>query len=629
MAHHGGGQASAPRDDGSYEALLRSRQTLETLLGNLPGMAYRCLNDPDWSMEFVSDGCADLTGYAAAELVRGGWVAYGSLIHPDDRDEVWRQVQDALDGGRQFRVLYRLTTATGQEKWVWEQGRGVGTTADGLEVIEGFALDVTERKLLEERILASERTFRALYEQANDAIFVMRGEWFIDCNSQTEEMFGCSREQILQRSPIDFSPEWQPDGTRSRDQAMERIAAAIAGVRQRFDWRHTRLDGTEFDAEVSLSSIDLDGEPAILAIVRDVTERRQAYELLEQRVAERTEELRASEERYRTLFERSRDAIFIAAHTHIVDANEAALALIGAERDEVIGQSVDCFMVPGERDRINAATEAAGGAIKDFEIGLLRPDGVVLDCLLTAHTYEIGGETRGFEGILRDITEWKRTEEELFEQTRESAVLDERNRMAREIHDTLAQGLTGIVLQLEAAEQVASVRDEAAAPHIERAKALARESLQEARRSVWNLVPQALQDATLIDAIGSEVRRFAARGGGGQAAFAVGGAARPLPSDVEVSLLRICQEALMNVRKYAFARQVHVALDFADDAVRLAITDDGQGFDASGRNENDGLHGGFGLTTMEQRARQHGGNLTIDTAPGRGTRIEAAVPLSW
>ncbi len=606
-------------------------RTLATLLSNLPGMAYRCRNDPDWTMEFVSDGARDLTGYPPHDLIESRRVAYASLIHPDDRDNVWRQVQDALTAGRPFQFIYRLQDAAGELRWVWEQGRAVATLEDGLLAIEGLVMDITEQRRLEDGVAASERRFRALYESANDAIFLIRDGVIVDCNPATEEIFGRNRDEVLGQSPQVLSPPQQPDGRTSEEVARTRMAAALAGERQVFDWKHTKQDGTPFDAEVSLSCVDIDGTEVLLAIVRDVTERVQAYELLEARVEERTSELRATEARYRDLFERSRDAVFIAAHAHFVDVNPAALEVLGARRDEVIGRHVDEFLAPGERERINTAGYEADGAVKDFEIVVHRPDGQQRDCLLTGHTYTVGGDELGFEGILRDITEWKRTEEDLFDQTRESAVLDERNRMAREIHDTIAQGLTGVVLQLEAAEQAAEAGIREVDTHLARAKSLARESLHEARRSVWNLAPQVLQDGGLVPALEREVRRLQGRGSG-HAALTLAGAPRELPDGVDIALLRICQEALMNVRKYAQARRVQVTLDYQADAVRLSVEDDGVGFaTASGAVRNGAPSkvpaGGFGLISMEQRARQLGGAFSVVSELGRGTRVEVVVPV--
>lgn len=136
----------------ALEQLKESQRALATLMGNLPGMAYRSHNDPARPMEFVSEGSADLTGYLPHELVGSDAVAYADLIHPEDRQMVWDAIQAALKDQTSFQVIYRILTATGAERWVWEQGLGIYDPDGGLLAIEGFITDITERKVAEEII---------------------------------------------------------------------------------------------------------------------------------------------------------------------------------------------------------------------------------------------------------------------------------------------------------------------------------------------------------------------------------------------------------------------------------------------------------------------------------------------
>lgn len=206
-------------------------------------------------------------------------------------------------------------------------------------------------------------------------------------------------------------------------------------------------------------------------------------------------------------------------------------------------------------------------------------------------------------------------------ETRDLAILDERNRMAREIHDTLAQGFTGIVLQLEAAEQDLQEAPESAPPHIDRAKKLARDSLNEARRSVWALRPGALERRTLVESLRRETDSL--RGEGKvDAGFRVSGTTRRLPSEVEDALLRICQESLTNIRRHAAASRADVELSFTNDSVTLGVRDDGVGFDPSLPHEVT-----FGLIGMSERARQCGGSTRVSSEPGNGTLVEATIPI--
>jgi len=165
--------------------------------------------------------------------------------------------------------------------------------------ITGIAI---ERKHAEEAMCESEEKFRSLFENASDAIFLMQGDQFIDCNPRTLEMFGCkNRDQIIGQPPYEFSPPLQPSGLSSREMAIEKVTAALAGEPQFFEWMHTRLDGSLFRAEVSLNTITLKGQILLQAIVRDISERAEAEKQilefnasLEYRVEERTDELRRS-----------------------------------------------------------------------------------------------------------------------------------------------------------------------------------------------------------------------------------------------------------------------------------------------------------------------------------------------
>ena len=213
----------------------------------------------------------------------------------------------------------------------------------------------------------------------------------------------------------------------------------------------------------------------------------------------------------------------------------------------------------------------------------------------------------------------------LYEETRQLAVMDERNRMAREIHDTLAQGFTGIILQLEAADQALSERPSELERHLSQAQNLARKSLAEARRSVWNLRPQALEQLPLAEALGQEVDRFN-KETGINVRFTVSGDRRDLLPEVETGLLRICQESLANVRKHAKASDVEVNLTFNESAVEMSISDNGVGFKPDTTDRVSKKRGAFGLIGMRERARGLGGTFEVQSKKGKGTLVHTVIP---
>jgi signal transduction histidine kinase len=212
---------------------------------------------------------------------------------------------------------------------------------------------------------------------------------------------------------------------------------------------------------------------------------------------------------------------------------------------------------------------------------------------------------------------------QLLVQAREAGVLDERQRMAGEIHDILAQGLTGIVTQLEAAAQAAG-RPVDWRRHLGQAKQLARDSLTEARRSVQALSPQPLAEAALPQALADVVDGWSGISGV-PAELITTGTAQPLLPEIETTLLRTAQEALANVARHAHASRVALTLSYMEDLVSLDVRDDGAGFDpATPRTATD--NGGFGLAAMRERLHRIAGTLEVESEPGGGTAISAIVP---
>ncbi len=213
----------------------------------------------------------------------------------------------------------------------------------------------------------------------------------------------------------------------------------------------------------------------------------------------------------------------------------------------------------------------------------------------------------------------------LVEQARESGVEHERARLAREIHDTLAQGFVSVLTQLEAAHEPLSRAPAEVVERVQRASAIARASLGEARRSVHALRPAALEAASLSEAIERVVARWSDEAAVG-ASVTLTGTAAPLAPSNEVTLLRATQEALANVARHARATTVTVTLSFLGDAVVLDVHDDGQGFDADGPRNGSG--GGFGLEALRQRVAASGGYFGLESEPGRGTTVTVHIPLA-
>ncbi len=209
--------------------------------------------------------------------------------------------------------------------------------------------DISRRRRAEEKLRESEARYRTLFETANDAIFLLRGDRFVDCNPKTFEMFGGRREEIIGVSPYALSPPRQPDGAESAAKALGLIAAALSGKPQRFEWRHRRLDGSLFDTEVSLNPVTIGGEVLLQAIVRDVTERKRAEEA--RRVSGAFERLvtGVSARYVQTPAEGIYEAIgeAVAEIAEFADADRSYVFLFSADRDEI--QCIAEWARPGMR----------------------------------------------------------------------------------------------------------------------------------------------------------------------------------------------------------------------------------------------------------------------------------------
>jgi two-component system, NarL family, sensor kinase len=212
----------------------------------------------------------------------------------------------------------------------------------------------------------------------------------------------------------------------------------------------------------------------------------------------------------------------------------------------------------------------------------------------------------------------------LYLRSVQMGALEERNRLAREIHDTLAQGLAAIALRLESVDALLEAGAEGTArmrAAVEQALGLTRANLEEARRSVLDLRAASLEGQTLtqaLHALAAEVERE----GGGRVTCEITGGGRPLPARIETGLYRIAREAMNNVARHAHATRARLSLVMTPEEARLVIEDDGRGFDPA-----EAPQGRYGLRGMSERARLLGGKLRVATSPGEGTRIEAVIPL--
>jgi len=192
------------------DAIRESQRRLSTLMGNLPGMAYRCRNDKDWTMEFVSEGCFELTGYQSTDLIGNRKISYNDLIHPEDQAMVWDTVQEGVSQHKTFRIIYRIITGNGKEKWVWEQGIGVYANNENLVALEGFITNITEQRLAEEEIRKLSRSV----EQSPTIVVITNLKGNIEyVNPRFTKVTGYQSKEVLNKNPRILKSGNTPDET--------------------------------------------------------------------------------------------------------------------------------------------------------------------------------------------------------------------------------------------------------------------------------------------------------------------------------------------------------------------------------------------------------------------------------
>ena len=301
--------------------LTMEKNAYKELLDEIPDFIF--FHDLDGRLLQVNKAVKTLAGLKEENLL-GHKVP--EFIHPKYRDEFSKYISEiikkgegsgtmvAIDSNNKTRILEYHT------KVVKRYGVPIG--------VRGVARDISVQKKMERELKDRETLYRTLFENAEDAIFLMENDIFIDCNPKSLEIFACQKEDIVGKSPYFFSPEYQPDGIPSKERALEKIASAMKGIPQRFEWQHKRLDGTPFDTVVNLYRIEVKKRFLLVAMVHDMSLQKKTTKALEE-----------SERKYREVVENTN--VIILRYTSkgdITFINRFGEEFFGYKREELIGK---------------------------------------------------------------------------------------------------------------------------------------------------------------------------------------------------------------------------------------------------------------------------------------------------
>ncbi|HML21766.1 MAG TPA: PAS domain S-box protein [Aggregatilinea sp.] len=396
-------------------ALDDSQRTFSTLMSNLPGMVYRCLNDEDWTMVFVSEGCQALLGYRPEQLLACKPVSFIDLVHPDDRATMHGVIDRALEANQSYELTYRIKTASGEEKWVWEQGQGVSLNGDIM--LEGFITDITPQRRVTDALRESEARYRLLAENAQDAIY---------------------RYQLHPKEGFDYvSPAvtaftgYTPDEIYAIDQAIHFIVhpddhAVLSAPLSASIWRPLPLRLKHKDGHVvwvelrNTPRYGAEGELiAVEGIARDITAEREIAAAL-----------RESEAHLRSIFDGAAIGIMrLDLKGNILETNAALQTMLQYSAEELHQRPLADLLPEGDVNQLQQQFfSLAAGEQNEYRTEKLyrRKDGYLIWCRATRSLVRnVHGQPLFIISMLEDITEQREAEQALARRTEEIARLYE------------------------------------------------------------------------------------------------------------------------------------------------------------------------------------------------------------
>jgi PAS domain S-box-containing protein len=620
----------------------------------------------DWNLLtgeiYYSPRWKAILGYEEDEI-GSGFDEWQSRVHPDDLERALATVQAHLDSDAAvYELEHRLRHKDGSYRWIHARGASVRDAEGHVYRLTGSHADITDRKEAEAALREREAQYRSIFESTTDGLVItdLESGRLVEVNPAFCAMHGFTREELIDADPFLFIHQ------DSHHLLFEYLNAVLAGGTYHTRAVDIRKDGTPFHVEVNGGPFTYRGRACVLGVVRDITERVQAYHLLEQRVEERTRELTtlltvsntvASTLELKpllglildelravvdytgaTLLTLDGDALLLVDARGVPAADPRLLGLrfpihAGAGLDEVLSRRAPVIVgdVLGDSELAHAYRVVAGERITWPSFSYLRSwlavpmtlNNQVTGVLSLGHARAdfYTAEHARLAAVVANQAAVAIENATLYERAQDAAALEERQRLARELHDSVTQSLFSMTMITGALPRLVERDPARAVERIERLNELAGGALAEMRALIFELRPESLATEGLVVALEKQAAALRARHD--LVVDVTLGDEPDVPLEVKEAVYRIAQEALHNISKHARARRVELCLTHDAEAVTLTIQDDGVGFDPAGP-----FPGHLGQRSMRERAGRLDGSLDIESEPGGGTRIRARVPLA-
>jgi len=552
----------------------------------------------------------------SASTYEGKVEDFRDRVHPDDREHVWRAVQHAREDRTVYRATFRVLWPDGTIRWASATGR-FSYAEDGHPVrMLGIAADITELSEVEDKLREYQEQLKGIVEAAMDAIIAVDDEQRIQVfNAAAERMFGCRASDAIGAPLEQFVPE--------RFRAIHREHLREAGIPPQPMGGPRRLwglrsDGSEFPIETSVSVADVGVRKLFTVIVRDVTERKRADDLL-----------RESEERFRLMADATPVMLWMSdLDNRSQYINRAWLEFTGRPLEAELGNG---WMEIVHPDDLNPLIDSYVQAIDrresyQTEFRLRRHDGEYRWVLVIgAPRLAADGTYSGYVGSAVDVTEHKLASTILSGLSRKLMEAQEKERawIARELHDDVVQRMALLTIELDRLSQGLPRQSGELRIRINELSGRVTDLSKDIQAISHRLHSSKLEYLGIASAAGAFCREMSEQQSV-TIAFTEEGVRPEVPKEVALALYRVLQEALTNAVKHAGVSHVSVTLRGCEDAIELEIVDTGIGFDPSAALRAHGL----GLVSMQERLNLVHGEFAIDSRPGAGTRVCARVPLA-